>query len=89
MKFIKTTLVILGLTATISAQANENMTIRLATTTSTYHSGLLVNPSHYPDINYQGAKTFSDWLVNPKAQQMINDYKVADEQLFEADALTQ
>ena len=78
MKFMKITLVILGLAATVSAQANDNMTIRLATTTSTY-----------PDINYQGAKIFSDWLVNPKAQQMINDYKVADEQLFEADALTQ
>ncbi|MGF1724956.1 substrate-binding domain-containing protein [Photobacterium nomapromontoriensis] len=50
---------------------------------------ILVNPSRYPDINYQGAKSFSDWLVNSKAQNMINDYKRHGEQLFVADALTQ
>lgn len=27
---------------------------------------ILVNPKRYPDINYQGAKVFSDWLVNQK-----------------------
>nr|WP_255554901.1 substrate-binding domain-containing protein [Moritella sp. 24] len=47
---------------------------------------ILVNPSRYPDINYQGAKTFSDWLVNPKAQTMINSYKRGGEQLFVANA---
>ncbi|PSV37113.1 tungsten ABC transporter substrate-binding protein [Photobacterium sp. GB-27] len=50
---------------------------------------ILVNPSRYPDINYQGAKTFSDWLVNAKAQKMINDYQRHGEQLFVADAITQ
>ncbi|PSW06210.1 substrate-binding domain-containing protein [Photobacterium lipolyticum] len=50
---------------------------------------ILVNPSRYPDINYQGAKTFSDWLVNPKAQSMINNYKRHNEQLFVADAIAQ
>ncbi|PQJ66966.1 substrate-binding domain-containing protein [Photobacterium angustum] len=50
---------------------------------------ILVNPSRYPDINYQGAKTFSDWLVNSKAQTMINDYQRHGEQLFVADAITQ
>ncbi|PSW13267.1 tungsten ABC transporter substrate-binding protein [Photobacterium rosenbergii] len=50
---------------------------------------ILVNPSRYPDINYQGAKSFSDWLVNPKAQTMINDYKRHGEQLFVADAIAQ
>ncbi|MDO6496699.1 substrate-binding domain-containing protein [Photobacterium sanguinicancri] len=49
---------------------------------------ILVNPSRYPDINYQGAKTFSDWLVNPKAQAMINGYQRHGEQLFVADAIT-
>lgn len=47
---------------------------------------ILVNPSRYPSINYQGAKIFSDWLVNPKAQAMINSYKRGGEQLFVADA---
>ncbi|MDX1301801.1 substrate-binding domain-containing protein [Photobacterium sp.] len=50
---------------------------------------ILVNPSRYPDINYQGAKTFSDWLVNPKAKSMINNYKRQGHQLFVADAITQ
>lgn len=50
---------------------------------------ILVNPSRYPDINYQGAKSFSDWLVNQKAQTMINNYKRHGEQLFVADAITQ
>ena len=47
---------------------------------------ILVNPSRYPGINYQGAKIFSDWLVNPKAQTMINSYKRNGEQLFVANA---
>ena len=50
---------------------------------------ILVNPSRYPDVNYQGAKSFSDWLVNPKAQTMINNYKRHGEQLFVADAIAQ
>ncbi|WP_434361429.1 substrate-binding domain-containing protein [Parasalinivibrio latis] len=50
---------------------------------------ILVNPSRYPDINYQGAKVFSDWLVNPKAQKLIDGFKVAGKQLFVADAKTQ
>ncbi|QUM82104.1 substrate-binding domain-containing protein [Moritella sp. 5] len=47
---------------------------------------ILVNPSRYPNINYRGAKIFSDWLVNPKAQAMINSYKRSGEQLFVANA---
>jgi len=47
---------------------------------------ILVNPSRYPGINYQGAKVFSDWLVNPKTQTMINSYKRNGEQLFVANA---
>ncbi|MGF1686857.1 substrate-binding domain-containing protein [Photobacterium japonica] len=50
---------------------------------------ILVNPSRYPDINYQGAKSFSDWLVNTKAQTLINNYKRHGEQLFVADAISQ
>lgn len=50
---------------------------------------ILVNPSRYPEINYQGAKSFSDWLVNPKAQAMINSYQRHGEQLFVANAVTQ
>ncbi|MEZ8142188.1 tungsten ABC transporter substrate-binding protein [Enterovibrio norvegicus FF-33] len=47
---------------------------------------ILINPSRYPDLNYQGAKVLSDWLVNPKAQAMIDTFKVNGQQLFVADA---
>ncbi|CSI29232.1 ABC-type tungstate transport system binding protein [Vibrio cholerae] len=29
---------------------------------------------------------FSDWLVNPKGQQLINEFKVNGQQLFVANA---
>ncbi|MEF1172075.1 substrate-binding domain-containing protein [Vibrio sinaloensis] len=47
---------------------------------------ILVNPERYPTINYQGAKVFSDWLVNPKGQQLINEFKLSGKQLFVANA---
>lgn len=47
---------------------------------------ILVNPERYPSINYQGAKEFSDWLVNPKGQKLINDFKLNGKQLFVANA---
>lgn len=47
---------------------------------------ILVNPERYPSINYQGAKVFSDWLVNPKGQQLINEFRLNGKQLFVANA---
>lgn len=47
---------------------------------------IIVNPERYPTTQYQAAKVFSDWLVNPKGQQLINDYKVNGQQLFVANA---
>lgn len=47
---------------------------------------ILVNPERYPSIHYQAAKTFSDWLVNPKGQKLINDFKLHGKQLFVASA---
>ncbi|MEL7291072.1 MAG: substrate-binding domain-containing protein [Pseudomonadota bacterium] len=47
---------------------------------------ILVNPERYPGINYQGAKAFSDWLVNPKGQALINSFKLNGTQLFVANA---
>ncbi len=47
---------------------------------------ILVNPERYPTINYQGAKVFSDWLVNPKGQELINSFKLNGKQLFVANA---
>lgn len=48
---------------------------------------ILVNPERYPDINYQGAKAFSDWLVSEQGQASINNFRVNDKVLFIADAL--
>lgn len=47
---------------------------------------ILINPQRYPAINHQGAKVFSDWLVNDKGQQLINDFKLNGKQLFVANA---
>ncbi|MEH0667053.1 substrate-binding domain-containing protein [Vibrio scophthalmi] len=47
---------------------------------------ILVNPKRYPSINYQGAKAFSDWLVNPQGQTLINEFKLNNQQLFVANA---
>ncbi|WP_114764557.1 substrate-binding domain-containing protein [Vibrio rhodolitus] len=47
---------------------------------------ILVNPERYPTINYQGAKVFSDWLVNPRGQELINSFKLNGQQLFVANA---
>ncbi|MBV7316040.1 substrate-binding domain-containing protein [Shewanella sp. NIFS-20-20] len=45
---------------------------------------ILINPSKYPELNHKGAKALSDWMISDEAQQMINQYKVQDEQLFKA-----
>ncbi|EHH2487125.1 substrate-binding domain-containing protein [Vibrio vulnificus] len=47
---------------------------------------ILVNPKRYPSINYQGAKVFSDWLVNPRGQELINSFRLNGKQLFVANA---
>ncbi|PMH46542.1 tungsten ABC transporter substrate-binding protein [Vibrio sp. 10N.286.49.B3] len=47
---------------------------------------ILVNPKRYADINYDGAKAFSDWLVHPNGQQLINEFKLNGQQLFVASA---
>jgi tungstate transport system substrate-binding protein len=49
---------------------------------------ILVNPERYPTINYQGAKAFSDWLVNPHGQELINSFRLNGKQLFVANAET-
>ncbi|WP_217516323.1 substrate-binding domain-containing protein [Vibrio metschnikovii] len=47
---------------------------------------ILVNPERYPNTHYQGAKILSDWLVNPKGQQLINQFRVHGQALFVANA---
>lgn len=45
---------------------------------------MLVNPARYPDLNTEGARDFSNWLISEHGQQLINDYKLQGKQLFTA-----
>ena len=46
-----------------------------------------VNPEKYPDVKYDLAKTFVDWIISKKGQKMIGDYRLENRQLFFPDAL--
>jgi len=43
---------------------------------------IAVNPKKYPDINYQGAMDFINWMTSDEGQKMIAEFKVNGEQLF-------
>ncbi|MEW6150302.1 MAG: extracellular solute-binding protein [Bradyrhizobium sp.] len=43
---------------------------------------MLVNPEKHPNVKAKDGKAFIDWLVSPKGQDAIADYKVGGEQLF-------
>jgi tungstate transport system substrate-binding protein len=43
---------------------------------------IAVNPKKYPDINYQGAMAFVDWITSPEGQKAIADFKINGEQQF-------
>ena len=47
---------------------------------------MAVNPAKFPDINFDGAMRFIDWLVSAQGQQAINEFKVDGKQLFFANA---
>lgn len=50
---------------------------------------ILINPNRYPDLNFEGAKIFSDWLINPKSQALIDNFKIKGQQLFVANAINE
>ena len=43
---------------------------------------MLVNPAKHPDVKVKDGQAFIDWLISPKGQETIADYKVGGEQLF-------
>jgi tungstate transport system substrate-binding protein len=43
---------------------------------------MLVNPAKHPNVKAQDGQAFIDWLISPKGQETIADYKVGGEQLF-------
>lgn len=54
-----------------------------------YYHVMEVNPDRWPDVNNEGAKAFSDFVVSEEAQEFLNQYGVEEfgEPLFYADAL--
>jgi tungstate transport system substrate-binding protein len=46
-----------------------------------------VDPKKYPHVKYEMADTFAKWLVSPKAQALIANYKIQGEQAFFPDAV--
>lgn len=46
-----------------------------------------VNPKKFPHVKYNLAKKFAEWLVSPKGQKLIADYKLHGKQLFYPDAV--
>ena len=47
---------------------------------------IVINPAHCPKVKKDLAQDFSDWLVSHDGQQLINQYRVGNEQLFFANA---
>jgi len=43
---------------------------------------MLVNPAKHPSVKAKDGQAFIDWLISPKGQETIADYKVGGEQLF-------
>ena len=47
---------------------------------------IAVNPAKYPDINFEGATRFSEWITSPIGQQLIGDFRIDGSQVFFPDA---
>ena len=43
---------------------------------------MAVNPAKYPDINFEGAMRFINWLTSVKGRQSIAAFRVDGKQLF-------
>lgn len=43
---------------------------------------MLVNPAKHPNVRARDGQAFIDWLISPKGQETIANYKVGGEQLF-------
>lgn len=46
-----------------------------------------VNPAKYPHVKIEAAKTFAEWLVSPRGQALIANYKLEGRPLFFPDAI--
>jgi len=41
-----------------------------------------VNPARHPHVKHELAEKFAGWLISPKAQSLIANYRLMGEQLF-------
>lgn len=48
-----------------------------------------VNPEKYPEIKYDLAKQFAEWITSERGQKLINEYRLIGKQLFYPDAIPQ
>lgn len=48
-----------------------------------------VNPDKHPHVKYRQAKQFAEWLVSPKGQSLISNYRLNGKRLFYPDAVKQ
>ncbi len=46
-----------------------------------------ISPKRYPHVKFEWAYQFSEWLVSPKAQALIANYKIQGQQAFFPDAI--
>jgi len=46
-----------------------------------------INPKKYPDTQYDLAMKFVNWLISPRGQKVIADYRLMGKQLFFPDAI--
>ena len=47
-----------------------------------------INPKMYPHVRFDWADTLAKWLVSPKAQTLIAEYRIQGQQAFFPDAVT-
>jgi len=48
-----------------------------------------VNPKKFPEVKYDFAKQFAEWIVSPRGQTLIDNYRLIGKQLFYPDAIPQ
>lgn len=46
-----------------------------------------INPKKLPHVKYDLAEQFANWLISPKGQSLINNYRLLGKQLFYPDAV--
>ena len=47
-----------------------------------FYGVIEINPERHPDVNFKGATVFSNWLMSPEGQRLIQELKVDGEQLY-------